>query len=542
MTPQQTVLVQRGKRAIHWWRALFTTESVLFTCTFAFYTLLAAGAVHYYNLEMGDALARTANAAYVVLSRDPHYGAIGTVWPPLTSTLQIPLVWLLVHVGAPAQFAGNLVSALATAGTLVVLYRLFGALALSDRWRWTLLLLYAGNPLVLFYAINGMSEALFIFWIVFALYGVVRWWQTQHAGSLGISGVAMSGAFLTRYEAIALAGVMALTFAYDVRRRGDDHPFVRITLFVTPVLYTILFWLGFNFITMKSPLYFLKSPYADFTNLNPLVSTEQRGLIAQLSSSLVATVGYSGVRSLVVFLPALPLAIVSAWQGWRRRATDEENGISLLLVLPVLAFSIVAFDTLLLFLGVFPTGIRFYLHLIPFAIVVFAVLAARLPAVYARPRWAVALVAGTLLTGVIMAQPALAPQEATFLRAMRTGQPMQRFAEEDAVGRYLRQETPANARILIDTRYGFPIILDDPNLRRFVIPSDLDYDEIVANPVGEVDYVLVQDPRGYGWSDPVNRQHPTLYRDRWPYAVLVYDFEGEAGWRLFRVTGGDDDG
>src|SRR5512145_1193502 len=127
-------------------------NTILFTVAFFSYALLAAVAIWRYNLAMGDAVARTANAAYVLFSRNPHYGAIGTVWPPLTSTLQVPLVWFFqVTLGYP-QFAGNILSALAGASNLVLLRRLFQACGLGASAQATLLALYALNTMVLFYA------------------------------------------------------------------------------------------------------------------------------------------------------------------------------------------------------------------------------------------------------------------------------------------------------------------------------------------------------------------------------------------------------
>src|SRR5690349_4617983 len=39
-----------------------------------------------------DSLSRTANAFYVLFSRDPHLAAVGFVWNPLPSLIQLPLL------------------------------------------------------------------------------------------------------------------------------------------------------------------------------------------------------------------------------------------------------------------------------------------------------------------------------------------------------------------------------------------------------------------------------------------------------------------
>src|SRR5919204_6676355 len=91
---------------------------------FAFFVLptvgyLALGA--YLDLVahviVGDAWSRVGNAYYVLFSRDPHLAAIGFVWSPLPSLLELPLV--VLHGVSPALvsegFAGSILSALAMA-------------------------------------------------------------------------------------------------------------------------------------------------------------------------------------------------------------------------------------------------------------------------------------------------------------------------------------------------------------------------------------------------------------------------------------------
>ena len=65
-------------------------------------------------IYIGDALARTALASYVIQGRQPHLAAIGFVWNPIPSVLEIPFV-LLLHLFGLQQLAGPAVSALAGA-------------------------------------------------------------------------------------------------------------------------------------------------------------------------------------------------------------------------------------------------------------------------------------------------------------------------------------------------------------------------------------------------------------------------------------------
>src|SRR5438874_734088 len=72
-----------------------------------------------------DGLSRTANAWYVIFSRDPHLSAIGFVWPILPSLVQIPLLPLVRPLGSP-ELAGWLMSSMSGAATLAVLAAILG--------------------------------------------------------------------------------------------------------------------------------------------------------------------------------------------------------------------------------------------------------------------------------------------------------------------------------------------------------------------------------------------------------------------------------
>jgi hypothetical protein len=47
-----------------------------------------------YNLFDPDAPSRVANAGYVLESRDPHLSAVGFVWNPLPSLVEVPILQL----------------------------------------------------------------------------------------------------------------------------------------------------------------------------------------------------------------------------------------------------------------------------------------------------------------------------------------------------------------------------------------------------------------------------------------------------------------
>src|SRR5207247_1561770 len=109
----------------------------------------------------GDAWSRVGNAYYVLFSRDPHLAAIGFVWNPLPSLVELPLLpfaalWpALVDRG----FAGNLMSAVFMAMAVRQLWLWLAGLAVRTPVRIALTLAFAVHPLIVIYGANGMSDA-----------------------------------------------------------------------------------------------------------------------------------------------------------------------------------------------------------------------------------------------------------------------------------------------------------------------------------------------------------------------------------------------
>ena len=55
-----------------------------------------------------------------------------------------------------------------------------GFRAAQMRWflRWPLLLAFGLNPMIVYYGANGMAEAVYLFFLTFAVYFLIRWRQT----------------------------------------------------------------------------------------------------------------------------------------------------------------------------------------------------------------------------------------------------------------------------------------------------------------------------------------------------------------------------
>ena len=111
----------------------------LFIFLLSFLLNIGMAYILFFVLRIGnsDALSRTANAYYVLYSRDPHLAAIGFIWPPLPSILQLPLLPITKALNI-IPFTGNIISALSGAACLVMMNKLLINMKVTTPFRWIL--------------------------------------------------------------------------------------------------------------------------------------------------------------------------------------------------------------------------------------------------------------------------------------------------------------------------------------------------------------------------------------------------------------------
>ena len=71
---------------------LTSEGGLVFLISFAIYFAISMLLDFKYLAFEGDAVSRLANAFYVLHSRDQHFAAIGFVWNPLSSLLDLPFL------------------------------------------------------------------------------------------------------------------------------------------------------------------------------------------------------------------------------------------------------------------------------------------------------------------------------------------------------------------------------------------------------------------------------------------------------------------
>src|ERR1035437_1389251 len=450
---------------------------------------------------IGDAWSRVANGYYVLFSRDPHLAAIGFVWKPLPSLAVIPLLPLkilwpdMVATG----FAGSIISALCMAAAVWELHGIALDWHVRRSARIVATLLFAFNPMIVYYGANGMSEAMFILTLVVAIRYLARWVANPETVSLVVAAFALAAAYMTRYEAVVAAlGAFGMVVVLSAWRR-TGRPGSRIwegvadgAVLAVPFATVFVAWAVASWLIVGDP-------FQQFTSVYGVVSqlAVAQPSVAQ-STGQGTSAAYLWIAKQILGLEPglLVLGLLGLAATFRGR-----HGLTLPAVAilgGVVAFAIFGFLT-----GRTLGWLRYSITVIPLAsILAFAVLAPN-PARTAESGW----------------------------RAFRAKAAGQAAAFVDGLN--LR-----NGSVLVDGAMGFPIILESRNPTQFVTTPDRDFQLALLDPISfHVKYLLVPENVGYQSLDAINRAYPGIYASGAGIGQLVKQFSaGGNNWRLYEVS------
>lgn len=520
----------------------------------------------------GDALSRVQATQAVLFSRDPHLSAIGFVFTPLTALAELPLVALapwwpaVITQGLAAVCA----SALFMAGSVTQLAGIVADRGLSRMIGAVVVLAYALNPMIVFYGANGMSEAPYLFFLLWAVRRLIRWADTDDVHDLVTAGVALGLGYLTRYDggAAALAATVVVgAISYRRHRSASVEAVIRrrrattdVVVLAMPTALAFAVWAITGWLVAGDLFAQFTSEYGNAAII------EQSG--GSGSDTVLAAVAFSAT-CMAIMAPLLLLVLPGATLLRRRRL--RAVGVAALVFGAVLAFQVLTYAR-----GTTFGFLRFYITVIPLSAVLAALVAparaalpyrrlgadAELVDADARPRRseraaavvaALALVAGIGTTWVGMASPKYAPQEFA-LRAVVAPQPdstsklhldarrvARSFSTERQLADYLDSLDLRDGSVLCDTVYGFAVIVRSRSPRQFVIPSDRDFARVLNAPAAHgVQYVLAVPNEGRGRSDAINVRFPTMYSNGAQIGELVLEARNQGAdlpdWRLYRVV------
>lgn len=529
----------------------------LFTILASLYFGLGAVLVLRFNMFDPDAPSRVANAGYVVMSRQPHLSAIGFVWNPLPSMVQVPILplsrwWpeLRTH-----GLAGVLQSALFMAGAAMMVRRIALDRGVGTAWRWLAVVCFALQPMIVIYGSSGMSEAAEVFCLVWCVRHLLQWVRLQRVGDLAWAGIALGLGYLCRYETIPAAcgaALLVAAVAFHTARGSERLNSAILSVIITlfPLASAFVAWAVTGWVVSGELFATLSSQYGNDSQVS--AAMERGGPRGEAASSdwVVIAARLLGMQPFV----GVAAAAAVAYSVMRRKV---EALVPIAVMGPVLAFAVWGQYTSATF-GWF----RFYLLAIP--LVVCIALATWEPgqrrgntlwrAETTASRAGAALLCASLTIGIpvtvaAMSDERIGNQQLQFgLRSLLdpqryppTEQWYRRLMVNDrALADYFDRKQLPDGSVLMDTFNTWGVWLASARPRQFVITSDYDFTATLNRPWDfGIQYIVASNP-AISNADALNLRYPTLWQDGAGLGTLVHSVYGATGderFRVYRTTG-----
>lgn len=519
----------------------------IFGCLSTLYFAVGAVLSLRYNLFDPDAPSRVANAGYAVLSRHPHLSAIGFVWNPLPSLVEMPFIPL--HRFWPELktygLAGAVQSAVFMAAAALMIRRIALDRGLGTGWRWVVVGAFALNPVIVIYGGSGMSEAAELFAILWCVRYLLRWVDSHQVGDLAWAGIALGVGYLARYEMIpAACGVAALvavvTFVRAPRQTRLPSTVVSVVLVLFPIWAAFVIWAVTGWVVSGEAFPQLSSQYG---NDSQVAGALARGGTAHSGSADVALIA---ARMLAMQPLAGIAAVVAAVLALLTRKVD--GLVAVVTFGAVLAFSAWGQFSETTF-GLF----RYYLPAIPMVLVIAMTCWRVSPAWW--PKVGAALLCGSLLVAIPVTTTSMLDEDIgnqplqfglkSLIDPVAYPAEQQRYRRELVDDRLLaefldRKELP-DGSVLMDTFFGWGIWLASDDPTQFVVTSDYDFTAALNRPWDfGIRYIVVNNP-GLSDADAVHVRYPAMWDDGAGFGTLVYSARGPGGdedrRRVYRIDG-----
>lgn len=481
--------------------ALFLVAGIVYFWL-GYETVIAHGVVVF------DALDRLTRAYMVWHNSPPKLAAVGFVFPPLTTMVFLPFT--LIKPVATSLIALPLVSSIFGASMIVAMNRLLARCSMPGLQRWLLLALFGLNPMLVFYAGNGMGEAVYLALLTFSLYCFTSWFLTAQPRFLVVAGLTFSLLVLLRYSFGIWALVIAVLMAMGLTRRGaqSDETEGTLVTFLAPLIYAIGVWILFNWLIVGDLLGWISSSAAFAVNASQPAGSGAVQLLDVLQRTGELSIGVFAIG--IVVIPALIFTAISkrdemSWWlsmlaitgmlviGGGALVQQDFNALAMRNALPILVVSV--------------AGVGWLYRILPNMRTLI---------------WLLAL-PGLVLTAVgswyEMQHYPFQGQEMAFVQAISTGASQQGTNSiggfrvgtepEQQMATFINATIKGHSTILADNAQTFGVILLTGRPQLFfdrVDKGDGTFQSVVQRPYGRVRYMLIAKQVS---GDLIRRRYPT---------------------------------
>lgn len=508
---------------------------IVFLVAFAVYFAVGYWVTVGQHVVVFDALDRLTRALLVWHNDPPKLAAIGFVFPPLTTAMFLPLA--VIKPLATSLIALPLASSMCAATAIVFLDRTLARCDIPLPLRIPLLLAFGLNPMWLFYAGNGMSEALYSAFLAFSLYTFVSWYATTEPRYLIGSGFGIAFLIVTRYAFIIWAALLAVLIGVALVRRRASRIEVEgsVVAFAAPVVYALALWILFNALIVGEPFGWLSSNANDQA-VNATGSLQQGELAFNEVSQRLLQLNL-GIFPLA--LAAVPALVVT----FLVQRNDMALWLASFVVLGIVIIGVHAYasqnEALLTLRDSMPMYVASFIG----AVWVYRSFEAFRPLV-----WAVTL--ALLVINLFTAWRAMdsypyQSMEQAFVNAVSSGDSQEGrksrggftvgIGPEAQMAQYIKQNVEGKNAILTDNAQTFGVILLSGRPQQFldrIDRGDSAFNDILTNPEGRVQYLLLnRNPRS---GDLITERYPNA--DAGTEEGLTVAFRTER-YLLLRVAG-----
>ena len=533
----------------------FRDDALLYGVSFVL--LMLAAVLFFFVLDVynQDALSRTVDAHNVLYSRDPHLGAIGLVWPPIPTVMRIVILPITSAVGL-TEFTGPITSVIATAGCVVVVNRLLHGFGVPPITRGLWIGITFANPVLLYHFVNGTAESVFTLFFLWVVASALQIREAPERAVLGM-GLATGLALWVRYEALAIMGMAVVGFllmAWVYRREGAWRDISRFESLLVTLVFPSIFlgalWLSFNYTAEGDALFFYRGPYS--INAAPDVAKNAADHALRYAyHSVFGSLSYVAQRTFQISFLFPFAAAGAAVIGLRTRRLEGT-------LLAFLAISTLLMQTYQTFTGTIAPWLRYWVYLPVFTVILLGWIGKMHPYWLRGSSTAQAVRAGIipallLLANVIsyqtMGHSEVGADEQLIVAELagdeeRAVELRSNYPDREVLAEVESVLDQTEGLVLVDLQKSHPLITNFDHTDRLVINTDRDFRSFLDQPVGNVDYILLPNPRGKGVElnrDAIYTRYPNLYEGA-TWLELVQQFNGEyLDWRLYRVLGGDAD-